>query len=86
MKLKPIGEWVVIEPLKEEVTPGGIILPDKVKEKVKKGKVLEVGPGVPHNVRDPELYKIPVKEGDIVIFQPYSPTKLQIDGEEVCLG
>ena len=85
MKLNPIGEWVVIEPIKENISKDGIHLPDKVADKLKKGKVLAVGPGLSHGHPHPELYKVPVKEGDTVIFQPYSTTKLHIDGEDVHL-
>jgi co-chaperonin GroES (HSP10) len=55
MKLNPIGEWVVIEPIEENITPGGIHLPQKTAEKATKGRVLEVGPGLKHNARSPDL-------------------------------
>jgi len=56
-----------------------------VADKLKKGRVLEVGPGLKHGHPHPEHYVIPVKKGDVVIFQPYSTTKLHIDGEDVHL-
>ena len=47
--------------------------------------MLAVGPGLQHSHPNPELYKVPVEVGDVVVFQPYSPTKLNIGGEEVHL-
>ncbi len=65
MKLKPLGNRVVIEPTEqEEVTAGGIVLPETAKEKPQKGKILSVGPGE----RDEQGKYIPmdVKEGDSI--------------------
>jgi len=67
INLKPLGSRVVIEPLEqEEVTAGGIVLPETAKEKPQKGVVLSVGPGD----RDEDGKRIPmdVKVGDTVLF------------------
>ena len=63
IKLKPLGSRVVVEPIEQEdVTAGGIVLPETAKEKPQKGKVLSVGPGD----RDEDGKRIPmdVKVGD----------------------
>ena len=73
LNLKPLGSRVVVEPVEEnEVTAGGIILPDTAKEKPQKGVVLSVGPGD----RDEDGKHIPmdVQVGDTVLFQKYGGT------------
>jgi chaperonin GroES len=84
IKLKPLGNRVVVEPVEqEEVTAGGIVLPETAKEKPQKGKVLSVGPGE----RDDEGEYIPldVKEGDIVLFAKYSGTEIKMDGKKLLI-
>ena len=72
MKIKPLRDQVLIEPLKEEVKRGGIILPDTVtKERPEQGKVIAVGEG---KFVDGKLQKPSVKKGDIVLFTKYAPT------------
>jgi chaperonin GroES len=81
VKLKPLGDRVVLRLVEqEEKTKGGILLPDTAKEKPQKGKVLAVGTG---KVLD-NGQKIPldVKAGDTVIFGRYSGTEIKIEGEE----
>lgn len=81
MKLKPLGDKVILKIMEqEEKTSGGILLPDTAKEKPQKGEVLAVGTGV---VLD-SGQKIPldVKVGDRVFFARYSGTEVKIDGEE----
>lgn len=76
--LKPLGSRVVVEPLEEnEVTAGGIVLPETAKEKPQKGVVLSVGPGD----RDEKGNRIPmdVKEGDTVLFAKYGGTEIKIE-------
>jgi len=82
--LKPLGNRVVVEPIEqEEVTAGGIVLPDTAKEKPQKGKVLSVGPGE----RDEEGKRIPldVKEGDTVLFAKYAGTEIKIDNKKLLI-
>jgi chaperonin GroES len=84
MNLKPLGNRVVVEPIEqEEVTIGGIVLPDTAKEKPQKGKVLSVGPGD----RDDDGKRIPldVKVDDIVLFAKYSGTEIKIDGKKILI-
>jgi chaperonin GroES len=82
--LKPLGNRVVVEPIEqEEVTSGGIVLPETAKEKPQKGKVLSVGPGE----RDEDGKRIPldVKEGDTVLFAKYSGTEIKMDGKKLLI-
>jgi len=84
LKLKPLGNRVVIEPLEqEEITAGGIVLPETAKEKPQKGKVLSTGPGD----RDEAGKRIPmdVKEGDTVLFAKYAGTEIKVDGNKLLI-
>jgi chaperonin GroES len=82
--LKPLGNRVVVEPNEQdEVTPGGIVLPETAKEKPQKGKVLSVGPGE----RDDKGKRIEldVKEGDTVLFAKYAGTEIKVDGKKLLI-
>lgn len=79
--VKPLADRVLIKPMpKEEVTKGGIVLPDTVKEKPQEGKVVAIGPG---RVDDKGV-RVPleVKKGDKVIYAKYAGTEIKIDNEE----
>ncbi|MGB2960072.1 MAG: co-chaperone GroES [Bacteroidota bacterium] len=81
MKLKPLGDRVVIQPSKaEEKTKGGIFVPDTAREKPVIGKVVAVGPG---KMSD-EGKKIPmqVKVGNKVLYGRYSGTEVTVEGKE----
>lgn len=82
MKLKPLGDRLIVEPVNsDEVTKSGIILPDTVdKEKPEKGKVLAIGPGklLENGTRLP----LEVKVGDVVIFKKYSPDEVKVDDKD----
>ncbi|MFZ1279251.1 MAG: co-chaperone GroES [Ignavibacteriaceae bacterium] len=81
MKLKPLGDRVVVKPAAaEEKTAGGIILPDTVKEKPVEGNVVAVGPG--RVADDGKAIKMEVKVGDKVLYGKYSGTEVSINGEE----
>ena len=83
-KLQPLGDRVVIKPQpKEEITKGGILLPDTAKEKPMDGKILAVGPGS----LDESGKRVPmeVKVGDIVIYAKYAGTEIKEDGEELII-
>ncbi len=81
MNLKPLQDRVVVKPAEaEEVSKGGIILPDTAKEKPQEGEVMAVGPG---KVADSgELIKPQVKKGDKVLYGKYSGTEITVDGED----
>ena len=84
ISLKPLGNRVVVEPIEqEEVTAGGIVLPETAKEKPQKGKVLAIGPGD----RDEDGKRIPmdVSEGDTVLFAKYSGTEIKVDGKKLLI-
>ncbi len=81
MNLKPLQDRVVVKPAEaEEVSKGGIILPDTAQEKPQQGEVMAVGPG---KVADSgELIKPQVKKGDKILYGKYSGTEITVDGEE----
>jgi chaperonin GroES len=82
--LKPLGSRVVIEPTEqEEVTAGGIVLPETAKEKPQKGKILSVGPGD----RDEGGKRIPmdVKVGDTVLYAKYAGTEIKVEGKKLLI-
>ena len=82
--LKPLGSRVVIEPVEQdEVTAGGIVLPETAKEKPQKGKILSVGPGD----RDVGGKRIPmdVKVGDTVLYAKYAGTEIKVDGKKLLI-
>lgn len=81
MNIQPLGDRVLVEPLKdEETTKGGIIIPDTAKEKPQQGKVIAVGTGK----IDDNGNKVPfnVKKGDLVLMPKYGGTEVKVDGNE----
>ena len=79
--IKPLGDRVVVKRIEEEPkTKGGIVLPDTAKEKPQKGKVIAVGTG--RVLENGQRVPLEVKEGDIVVFDKYGGTEIEIDGEE----
>ena len=81
MKIKPLSDRVVIEPIEaEEKTSGGIFLPDTAKEKPQMGKVVAAGPGKTSDSGD--LIKMEVKVGDKVLYGKYSGTEVTFDNKE----
>jgi chaperonin GroES len=81
MNLEPLGDRIVVKPTaKEEVTKGGIVLPDTVKEKPQEGEVIAVGPG--RMTEEGKRIALDVKKGDTVVYPRYSGTELKIEGEE----
>lgn len=81
MKLKPLGDRVVVKPSEsEEKTKSGIVLPDTAKEKPQEGKVVAVGSGK----REESGKKVPleVKVGDKIIYSKYGGTEVKMEGEE----
>ncbi|MBF88422.1 MAG: co-chaperone GroES [Candidatus Marinimicrobia bacterium] len=81
LKIKPLADRVVVEPAEaEEVSAGGIILPDTAQEKPQQGKIVAVGPG---KVSDSgNLVEPTLKAGDSVLYGKYSGTEVTIDGNE----
>ena len=84
MKLKPLGDKVVVKRLEAETTTkGGIVLPDTAKEKPQRGKIVAVGPG--RTLDSGEVAKPTVKKGDEVIFSSFAGTEIEVDGQELLI-
>jgi chaperonin GroES len=81
MAVKPLADKILVKRLEaEEVTKGGIVLPDSAKEKPKEGRIVEVGPG--KMMEDGKRSEMQVKKGDRVLFTSYAGTEIKIDGED----
>ncbi len=84
LKLQPLGDRLVVKPIEQEdITRGGILLPDTAKEKPQEGKVLAVGPG---RLSD-EGNRLPmdIKVGDIVVYAKYGGTEIKVEEEELMI-
>ena len=84
MKFRPLHDRIVVRRIEEDKkTPGGIIIPDTVKEKPMQGEVIAVGPGM----RDEsgKLVPLDVRKADRVLFGKWSGTEVKIDGEELVI-
>jgi chaperonin GroES len=82
MKLKPLGDRLIVRAIEEEeTTASGLVLPDTAKEKPQKGKVLAVGEGR----LDDEGKRLPldVSDGDEVLYSKYGGTEIKVDGEDL---
>ncbi len=81
MSIRPLHDRILVKRLKEEeVTKGGIIIPDTAKEKPIEAKVVAVGTG--RLMDNGEVRPLAVKKGDLVLFGKYGGTEVKIDGEE----
>jgi len=84
IKLQPLADRLVVKPIeREEVTKGGIVLPDTAREKPQEGEVLAVGPG--RLSEDGKRIPMDVKKGDIVIYAKYGGTDIKVDDEELVI-
>ena len=84
IKLQPLADRLVVKPIeKEEVTKGGIVLPDTAKEKPQEGKVLAVGPG--RLTDDGKRLAMDVSVGDVVLYAKYGGTDIKIDDEDLVI-
>ena len=82
VKLRPLDDRVVVEPMEaEQMTAGGIVLPDTAKEKPQRGTVVSVGPG--KLMDSGERGTMSVKIGDEVIYGKYSGTEIELNGQDV---
>ncbi|SEH11446.1 co-chaperone GroES [Thermoleophilum album] len=83
MKLKPLGDRLIVRPIEEEEkTPSGIVLPDTAKEKPQRGKVLAVGEGRWDEDGERRI-PLDVSEGDEILYSKYGGTEIKVDGEEL---
>ena len=83
MKLKPLGDRLIVRAIEEEeTTASGLVLPDTAKEKPQKGMVIAVGDG---KFDEDGAKRIPldVVEGDEVLYSKYGGTEIKVDGEEL---
>ena len=84
VKLKPLGDRLVVEPIEqEEATASGILLPETAKEKPQEGKVLAVGPGKLDD--SGKRVKMEVKEGDRVLYAKYAGTEVKLEDDKKVL-
>jgi chaperonin GroES len=81
MKIRPLNDRVIVQRIaEEEVTKGGIIIPDSAKEKPQEGKVIAVGNG--KVLENGTKLPMDVKVGDKILFGKYAGTEIKLDGEE----
>jgi len=81
MKIRPLQDRILVKRIEEEeVSKGGIIIPDTAKEKPQEGKVIAVGKGKVGE--DGKVQPLDVKKGDRVLFSKYAGTEVNIEGEE----
>lgn len=84
MAIKPLADRVLVKPLaREEMTKGGIYLPDTVKDKPQEGTVIAVGVGKRNDKG--EIIPMEVEVGDVVIYSKYGGTEIKEDGEELMI-
>jgi chaperonin GroES len=83
MKLKPLGDRLIVKAIEEEeTTASGIVLPDTAKEKPQRGKVLAVGDGKWDEDGDKRI-PLDVGEGDEVLYSKYGGTEIQVEGDDL---
>jgi chaperonin GroES len=83
MKLKPLGDRLIVKPLEEEeTTASGIVLPDTAKEKPQKGEVLAVGDGRWDEDGEKRI-PLDVSEGDTVLYSKYGGTEVKVEGDDL---
>lgn len=81
MKVRPLGDRVLVRRLEEEAkTKGGIIIPESAKEKPQQGKIVAVGNG--RTTEDGKVIPLNVKTGEKILFQKYSGSDIKIEGDE----
>ena len=84
VKLKPLGDRLVVEPReREETTASGIILPETAKEKPQEGTVLATGPG--RRDDDGDRIEMDVAVGDTVLYAKYAGTEIKMDGKKLLI-
>ena len=83
MKLKPLGDRLIVKPIdEEETTASGIVLPDTAKEKPQKGKVVAVGDGRWDEDGEKRI-PLDVAEGDEVLYSKYGGTEVTVEGDDL---
>jgi chaperonin GroES len=83
MKLKPLGDRVIVKAIEEEeTTASGIVLPDTAKEKPQRGKILAAGDGRWDEDGEKRI-PLDVAEGDEVLYSKYGGTEIVVEGEDL---
>ncbi len=83
MKLKPLGDRLIVRPVEEEeTTASGIVLPDTAKEKPQKGQVVAAGDGRWDEDGEKRI-PLDVSEGDEILYSKYGGTDITVEGEEL---
>lgn len=93
MRVKPLQDWVVVQPDEaEEKSVGGIVIPDAAKERPESGKVVAAGEGrffeekdAKGKVKEKKFVKTTLKPGDHIMYEKYAARRVQIDEDEVIL-
>ncbi len=85
MKVKPLADYILIEPKssKDTTTPSGIVLPDTAKEKPQEGKVLATGPGRKDD--EGKYVKMEVKAGDVIYYKKWGGNEIKVDNKELII-
>ena len=84
MRIEPLGDKIVVKRMDaEEITSGGIVLPDSAREKPQQGRVLSVGNG--KLVDSGERIPLQVQEGDRVMFASYAGTEIEVNGDQLLI-
>lgn len=84
MKLRPLADRVIVEPMEaEETTAGGILLPETAKEKPQQGKIVAAGPG--RRDDDGKLIAMDVKVDDKVLYAKYAGTEIKVEGKKLLI-
>jgi len=84
MKIRPLADKILIKRVEaENITKGGIVLPDTAKEKPRRGKVVSLGDG--KLLESGKRAEFQVKVGDEVLFSSYGGTEIKVDGEELLI-
>ena len=81
--LKPLGDRLVVEPITDELTAGGIALPETAKEEPQRGIVIAVGPGSRDGIG--QRMKMGIKRGDKVLFARYGGASLKHEGKDLLI-
>lgn len=82
--IQPMGDRILVKPVeRDDVTKGGIFLPDTAREKPQEGEVIAVGPGRAND--EGKTIPIGLKKGDLIIYAKYGGTELKEDGEDYLL-
>lgn len=78
--IRPILDRIVVEPSQaDDVTPGGIVLPEAAKEKPRQGVVIATGPG---KVEDGKFVELTLRKGDVVLYGAYAGSEVKVDGKK----